>query len=151
VNVRNFNVVGQADFDKDTLASLPAVSLTLDLASVFRGSGYKVKQISLTSPRLLFKVLKNGKVNWDIMKKTATADTVSTPSAFKVYLDKVSISDAHFVYDDAEIPTMMLLDGLTGTLSGDMTADITTLDINAFCKDLTVDYDGVRYMSKINA
>lgn len=151
VKVKDLIVVGKGDFEKDTLASLPALSFTLDLASVFRGSDYKVKQISLTSPRLLFKVLKNGKVNWDIMKETGTTDTVSTPSAFKVYLDKVSISDAHFVYDDAEIPTMLLVDGLTGTLSGDMTADITTLDINAFCKDLTVDYDGVRYMSKINA
>lgn len=151
VKVKNLIVKGTGDFDKDTLASLPALSLTLDLASVFRGSDYKVKQISLTSPRLLFKVLKNGKVNWDIMKKTAVTDTVSAPSAFKVYLDKISISNAHFVYDDAEIPTMLLVDGLTGTLSGDMTADITTLDINALCKDLTVDYDGVRYMSKINA
>ncbi len=151
VNVKSLIVVGTEDFEKDTLVSLPALSFTLDLASVFRGSDYKVKQIGLSSPRLLFKVLANGKVNWDIMKETGTVDTVSAPSAFKVYLDKVSISDAHFVYDDAEIPTMLLLDGLTGTLSGDMTADITTLDINAFCKDLTVDYDGVRYMSKINA
>jgi hypothetical protein len=151
VKVKDLIVVGKGDFEKDTLASLPAFSFTLDLASVFSGSDYKVKQIGLTSPRLLFKVLANGKVNWDIMKQTGTADTVSAPSAFKVYLDKVSISDAHFVYDDAEIPTMLLLDGLTGTLSGDMTADITTLDINALCKDLTVDYDGVRYMSKINA
>ncbi|MFA5971740.1 MAG: AsmA-like C-terminal region-containing protein [Lentimicrobiaceae bacterium] len=151
VKVKDLIVVGKDDFEKDTLASLPVFSFTLDLSSVFRGSDYKVKQIGLTSPRLLFKVLKNGKVNWDIMKATGTTDTVSTPSAFKVYLDKISISDAHFVYDDAEIPTMLLLDGLTGTLSGDMTADITTLDINALCKDLTVDYDGVRYMSKTKA
>ena len=151
VKVKNLIVVGKGDFEKDTLASLPTLSFTLDLASVFGGSNYKVKQIGLTSPRLLLKVLANGKVNWDIMKETGTIDTVSAPSAFKVYLDKVSISDAHFVYDDAEIPTMLALDGLTGTLSGDMTADITTLDINALCKDLTVDYDGVRYMSKINA
>ncbi len=151
VKVKNLIIVGKDDFEKDTLASFPSLSFTLDLASVFRGSDYKVKKIGLTSPRLLFKVLADGKVNWDIMKETEKSDTVSAPSAFKVYLDKVSISDAHFVYDDAEIPTMLLVDGLNGTLSGDMTADITTLDINAVCKDITVDYDGVRYMSKVNA
>ncbi len=151
VKVKDLVVKGTGDFNKDTLASIPALSLTLDLASVFRGSEYKVKQIGLTSPHLLFKVLKNGKANWDIMKETGTTDTVAAPSAFKVYLDEISISDARMVYDDAEIPTMISFDGLSGTLSGDMTADITTLDINALCKDVTADYDGVRYMSKINA
>ena len=151
VKVNDLVVKGTGDFDKDTLASIPSLSLTLDLASVFRGSDYKVKQIGLTSPHLLFKVLKNGKVNWDIMKETGATDTVSAPSAFKVYLDKVSISDARIVYDDYEIPTMIAFDGLTGTLSGDMTADITSLDIKALCKDVTADYDGVRYMSKTNA
>ena len=29
------------------------------------------------------------------------------------------------------------LDGLSGTLSGDMTADITSLDVNVLCKDVT--------------
>jgi hypothetical protein len=151
VKVKDLVVKGTDDFDKDTLASIPALSLTLDLASVFRGSDYKVKQIGLTSPHLLFKVLKNGKANWDIMKETGTSDTVSEPSAFKVYLDKISISDARMVYDDAEIPTRISFDGLTGTLSGDMTADMTSLDINALCKDVTANYDGVRYMSKTNA
>ncbi len=150
VKVKNLVIKGTGDFEQDTLTSIPALSLTLDLASVFRGNNYKVKQIGLTSPRMLFKVLKNGKVNWDIMKETADADTVSAPSAFKVYLDKVSISDAHLVYDDAEIPTMIAFDGLSGTLSGDMTADMTTLDIKALVKDITADYDGIRYMSKTN-
>jgi vacuolar-type H+-ATPase subunit H len=151
VNVNDLTVKGTGDFEKDTLASIPALSFTLDLAGVFRGSDYKVKQIGLNSPHLLFKVLADGKVNWDIMKESGTADTVSTPSSFKVYLDKVSISDARIVYNDAEIPTMISLGGLTGTLSGDMTADITSLDINAVCKDFTADYDGVRYMNKVNA
>jgi len=151
VKVKSLVVKGTGDFDKDTLASIPALSFTLDLASVFNGSNYKVKQIGLTSPHLLFKVLKNGKANWDIMKETAAADTVSAPSAFKVYLDKITISDARMVYDDYEIPTMIAFDGLSGTLSGDMTADITKLDIKALCKDVTADYDGVRYMSKTTA
>jgi len=139
VKVNELVVKGSGDFEKDTLASIQALDFTLDLASVFRGSDYKVKQIGLTSPRLLFKVLANGKVNWDIMKETGAADTVAESSAFKVYLDKVSITDARIVYDDAEIPTMIAFDGLSGPLSGDMTADITSLDIKALCKDVTAD------------
>lgn len=151
VKVNDLVVKGSGDFEKDTLASIKNLSLTLDLASVFKGSSYKVKQIGLTSPRLLFKVLKNGKVNWDIMKETGAADTVTAPSVFKVYLDKVSINDARMVYDDAEMPAYFAVNGLTGTLSGDMKTDITTLDINAVCKEIIYDYDGIRYMSKTSA
>jgi vacuolar-type H+-ATPase subunit H len=151
VKIKDLTVKGSGDFANDTLAAIPALSLTLDLVSVFGGSEFKVKQISLDSPRLQFKVLANGKANWDIMKTAETTDTVAQPSAFKVFLDKINISDARIVYDDAEIPTRIAIDGLSGTLSGDMTADITSLDVNAVINDLTADYDGVRYLSKSNA
>jgi len=151
VKVKELCVKGIGDFAKDTLASIPSLSLTVDLASVFRGSEYKVKQIGLSAPRLLFKVLANGKANWDITKEVSGADTVTETSSFKVYLDKISITDARIVYDDAEIPTTLIFDGLSGTLKGDMTADVTKLDINTVIKDITADYDGVRYLSKSNA
>ncbi len=151
VKIKDLCVIGTGGFKADTLASIPAFSMTLDIRSVFSGSNYKVKQIGLTSPRLLFKVLADGKANWDIVKETPTADTVSAPSAFKVYLDKIEISDARIVYDDAEIPTMIAFDGISGVLSGDMTADLTKLDMNIKADDITADYDGVRYLSKLNA
>lgn len=151
VRIKGLSVKGIDAFEKDTLASIPALSLTLDLASVFRGSGYKVKQIRLVSPRLFFKVLADGKANWDITKETATTDTVSAPSAFKVYLDKFNISDARIVYDDGETPMLLSLNGLNGELSGDMTADITSLDLKSSIKEMTADYSGIRYLNKSNA
>ncbi len=151
VNVKRLVVKGSGDFEKDTLASFPSLSLTLDLASVFGGNSYKVKKVELSSPRLLFKVLANGKANWDIMKPGAASDTAAPTAAFSVYLDKVSISDGRIVYDDAETPVKIAVEGLTGALSGDMTADITSLNIKAVINELTADYAGVRYLSKSNA
>ena len=107
VKVKKLTVVGTGNFVNDTLASIPDLSLTLDLASVIHGSDYKVKQIALTSPRLLFKVLKDGKANWDVMKKTDKTDTVAKPSAFKVTLDKINITDAFIVYNDATLPMIL--------------------------------------------
>jgi uncharacterized protein involved in outer membrane biogenesis len=84
VKVKNLVIKGSGDFGKDTLASIPALSFTLDLASVFKGSDYKVRQILLTSPRLLFKVLNNGKVNWDVVKESETSDTIEEVSVFNL-------------------------------------------------------------------
>jgi vacuolar-type H+-ATPase subunit H len=149
VNVNDLNVKGVTPFEKDTLASIPALRLTVNLASVFRGSDYEIKQIKLTSPKLLFKVLADGRVNWDVMKAGTTTDTVSEPSNFKALLNKIEITDGRFVYDDAELPTYVDFNGITGTLKGDMTVDVTTLDADVVSKSVIIDYDGVRYMNNI--
>ncbi len=149
VNVSNLNVKGIAPFEQDTLASIPALRLTVNLMSVFRGSDYEIKQIKLTSPKLLFKVLSDGRVNWDVMKADTLADTVSEPSNFKALLNKIEISDGRLVYDDAEIPTYVDFDGISGTLKGDMTIDVTTLDADMRCNNIVIDYEGIRYMNKI--
>ena len=151
INVENLCVIGSGDFEKDTLASISTFSISLDLASVFGSNGYEVKQIIVSSPHLLFKVLANGKANWDIAKSTGTTDSTSAPSEFKIYLDKVSINDANIVYDDSETPTFVSLLGLNVQLSGDMTADITALNFKTTVDKLTADYDGIRYISNSTA
>lgn len=150
VKIKDLKVIGNDDFANDTLANLPALSLTIDLKSVLKGSDYKVKKIILTSPRLQFKVLVDGQVNWDITKPS-TDKTASEASAFKVYLDKINITDGYLLYDDAEIPTRLSFDGFDGDLSGDMTNDITKLTIDAKVKSILADYNGVRYLSKATA
>ena len=151
LNLEKLNVIGSDDFANDTLAAIPTFSITLDLASVFSDKDYKVKQIAVSSPRLLFKVLANGKANWDIMKETDTTVSASEPSTFKVYLDKISIDDAVIIYDDSETPMLLSLVGLNAELSGDMTADITTLYLKTAVDKLTADYDGIRYIGNSNA
>jgi hypothetical protein len=150
-SIDELNVVGINDFKGDTLASIPSLSLTLNLMSVIRGSNYEVKQVLLNSPNLHLKVLKDGKVNWDITKPSGTADTNAEPSSFKVKLSKIKITGANLSYDDAETPMFFALNGFTCQLGGDMSADKTTLDIDATVKELTADYDRVRYMSKTQA
>lgn len=150
VNVKDLNVKGVAPFENDTLAAIPSMRLTVNLMSVFRGSEYEIKQIKLASPKLLFKVLADGRVNWDVMKTDTTAtDTVSEPSNFKALLNKIEISGGRLVYDDAEIPAYVDFSGISGTLRGDMTIDVTTLDADVVCKKIVIDYDGIRYMSNI--
>ena len=151
VSVRNLNIKGVDAFEKDTLASIPALRLTVGLMSVFKGSAYEVKQISISSPKILLKVLADGQVNWDIMKADTTADNVSEPSNFKALLNKIQISDGRLIYDDAETPMYIDFDGIDGKLSGDMTVDITTLDAQITCKSIICDYDGIRYLNKTTA
>ncbi|MFZ4740435.1 MAG: AsmA-like C-terminal region-containing protein [Bacteroidales bacterium] len=154
LSMDGLTVVGVDEFKADTLASVPKLYITIDLMSVIKGSEYKINKIQADDARILLKGLKNGKVNWDIVKPgdtTKPAETPTEPSKFKMEFKKIQLNNAHIVYDDAGMGFYMLIDGLDHTSSGDMTADLTTLKTITKIKQLDVDYGGVRYLSKSDA
>ena len=151
LKIKNLQIIGVNEFSKDTLADIPSFSVTLGLWSVVKGNEYQVKQILLDSPHIMLKVLKDGKVNWDITKPSTDTTAAAPASAFKVKLNKIKVANANFVYDDAETPMIFSMKGMSGVLGGDMTADKTNLDIDATVDDLMAEYDGVRYLNKIKA
>ena len=153
LSLENLTVVGVNEFANDTLANIKTLNVTIDLMSVISGSNYSIKKISLDEPRLLFKVLKNGKANWDISKPTPPSATKPTeqPSAFKLTLQKVSISKGNLIYDAQDLGMKIELNNFDHTLTGDMTADLTTLDTKTLVEFLTFTYGGVKYLNKVNA
>jgi len=145
-------LIGINEFEKDTLASIPELFVSLDLMSVIKGSNYKIKSIRLEQPKILLKVLKGGKANWDIEKPSAdTAKKTpepSEPSKFKLSLKKLSINNANIIYDDADMGFFVKLDSFTHRLSGDLTEDFTTIRTKSKIEAMTMIYEGVKYFSK---
>jgi hypothetical protein len=153
LSMQGLSVVGVDEFKNDTLASIPNLYITIDLLSVFGGSEYKIKKIIADDARILLKGLKNGKVNWDIVKVDTTkpAEAAKEPSNFKMAFQKIELKNAHIVYDDASLGFYLMVNGVNHTSKGDMTADITTLETLTTIKQLDVDYGGIRYLSKSDA
>jgi cell division septum initiation protein DivIVA len=150
-SMKELNIVGIDDFRTDTLMRIAKLSMTIDLGSMISGNEYEIKSIVLDSPAIRLKVLRNGKVNWDIMKPSDTADSETSPSAFHVKLNRIRIVNAEFVYDDAETPMLLSLEGLDGQLKGDMTADQTSLDLIAEVSSLTTSYERINYINQAKA
>lgn len=153
LSMQGLSIVGVDEFKNDTLASIPNLYITIDLLSVFGGSEYKIKKIIADDARILLKGLKNGKVNWDIVKVDTTkpAEAAKEPSNFKMAFQKIELKNAHIVYDDASLGFYLMVNGVNHTSKGDMTADITTLETLTTIKQLDVDYGGIRYLSKSDA
>ncbi|MDY0103518.1 MAG: AsmA-like C-terminal region-containing protein [Lentimicrobium sp.] len=150
VGLKDLSVVGIDDFKQDTLAYIHDLNFTLNLRSVINGDSYEIKKVSLEEPYFKFKVLADGRANWDIMKPSA--DTVvsveEAPSApFRAALKSMNVTDGTLIYEDATLPMLMLLQGTELDLSGDLTADYTELMTALTAKSITVDYDGIRYMN----
>ncbi len=155
LRIDGLTVIGINAFEKDTLADIEKLELTLDLMSVLSGNNYEIKKIRIYHPDIYVRVLKDGKTNYDISppeeeKPVTTAAEGETP--FKLTLKLVEIVDANIVYDDASLPTKAILKGLNHELSGNMVGDFTTLKTSTSIDNFDLDYDGIRYFNnaKVN-
>lgn len=150
LSVQDLDVKGTGAFANDTLVSLANLSFTIDLRSLISGNAYKIRQIVLNKPAFLFKVLADGRVNWDIMKQDTTPPPASQKT-FKAYLDQITVNKGTLIYDDAELPMYIAFGGINGRCSGDMTNNNTTLDVEATCSSIDADYQSIRYLNHANA
>ena len=153
--LQGLSVVNKAPFEGDTLAWIPEFGLTLDLMSVIRGDAYELRKINIEQPVVNALVTEDGAANWDIAveseEETTEPETTSEESPFLIKLRSVEINDARIVYDDKSLVTYALLEGVNHKLTGDFTLDFTNLDTYTTIRELTVIYDGIRYLNKIDA
>jgi hypothetical protein len=154
LRIENLSVAGVDEFSADTLANLPDFRVTINLMSIFRGSEYELKTITMVNPRFTFRVLADGRANWDIVKPSADTSSAAgeEPSKpFKAAFKRFIIINGAVRYADASLPMDLVVNGINAKLSGDMTADVTNLKTDITATDVTADYGGVRYLSKASA
>jgi uncharacterized protein involved in outer membrane biogenesis len=150
VTVGEVRVCNKAPFEGTCLADIGSFTATVDVMSLFRDQ-VRVERIALRQPKLNFRVLADGRANWDITLVDSTAaptpeDTAT--SAFNLALSSFRVEDGQLIYHDATLPMIMDLAGLDLEGSGDMTQDLFTLRTELRVDSTTVAYDGVKYLSR---
>jgi vacuolar-type H+-ATPase subunit H len=153
IRIEGLSLSGVGDFEKDTLVAFDYFQTDVNLMSLM-GDAVEIKSIVLNKPRVLAKVLKDGRVNWDIMKEDSTAveetaEEDTTSSTFKLSLNNFQINNADIVYDDAEGDIYAGIKDLNFTLSGDMTESRTVLDINTTINSFTTSYEEITYLKNV--
>ena len=151
VRMKQLSLVGIGDFEMDTLAHIPKLQLTLNLMSVFSGDQYEIKSVRMDDPAFKFKVLADGRYNWDIVKASTDTVTVAaeeTETPFRAALRSLLIKNGTIIYDDASLNTLVVARQVNHELSGDLTADYTDLITETSIGELTADYEGIRYLNK---
>ncbi len=145
LSINDLTLAGNGKFEGDTLARIPRITMVVDLFSAISGSNYEIKSIQINNPFLYLKVLPDSSANWDIYK--APADT-TPPSPFTLKMKSIKIKDATVVYDDRLMNTVAKVNGINSEISGDMTEKLTTLLTRSTIEAITVDYGGIRYLSR---
>ena len=151
--INDIFISGAGEFKQDTLASIESIDITIDLASIFRGSDYEAKRIRINQPNIFLKILENGESNYNI----ATTETTETEeiaddqgeASFNLILKKFEIRNGKIEFNDASTGVRLILDGFDHTLAGNLNMDNTMLHTSSFIDRFTVYYDGINYMSRV--
>jgi len=143
-------VSGVGSFENDTLLQAQSASVTIDLMSLF-GSNYNISKINLDKTAVYAKILADGQANWDIMK--ATPDDTVTPSddessSFNLNLKEISVTDCSVIFQNDSTNMKLILTGWNGTVSGDFSANETTLATSSTIDEISFIMDKIPYISK---
>lgn len=149
-------VIGENEFQKDTLLNVSYAKATMSLASLFKKKGMSIEEIKLEKPQLKLLVNESGKSNWDLMKsgESAKIESVNQPSeneasenGFELQLEKIIVEDAYFLYNDLPARITVGLSDINLDVSGKMYGTSTELVTEGKVGDFTLKYDNVNYIS----
>ncbi len=148
----SLQVVGLETFEGVKLASIQELELSFDLMSVIKSDRpIAIKSVHLGKPEIDIRVLKSGKANYDIAKPTTDTTTTSQDEsevAFEINLQKYSIANGYFRYDDQSSDVFLEIMGLDHEGRGDFTQDIYDLNTQTNISGMTVKSGGIAYLKK---
>lgn len=148
LSIENLTIVGQHDFENDTLASIQELDIAVDLMSIIKsGQTIKVLGVKIIEPRINAIVLSDGKANWDIMKPTETKPKESKP--LQLSLKKIMIKDAKIAYSDLQGQLFLTLKNLNFEGEGDFASDIFDFKTNSTVDELTYQSENIAYLKKV--
>jgi AsmA-like C-terminal region/AsmA family len=151
-SLRGLSVVGVDKFENDTLVGFKSFDFVFNLSSLMGSSGYEVKSIVMDRAVLNAIVLKDGSVNWDIMKdttETTTTEEESSSSDMKILLKKVALLNSSVSYIDEESEMKAYVNNIDFILKGDMTMSETDLQMSLKIGDLTFFMEGMKYLNQV--
>ena len=151
VGLEDLQVIGTADFSKDTLIAARQIDIALNLMSLFGGDQMKIYSVTIDEPRIHAIVNKEGKANWDITKPDTTTTAPETESNFNVELKKYAINDGYISYTDIPGDMSSEIFHLDHSGSGDFTADLFTLQTQTSAESVSFTYTKIPYLVNAKA
>lgn len=142
---------GKDDFKDVTLMDIKELKAHVGFWDVVSGDQISIKSIEVDEPIIDVRVLQDGKANYDIMKPDSvkTEEEIEEPSSFKLSLQDYSIKNGQIKYVDDAYNMHAKLVNLNHSGQGDLTADVIDFVTKTSIDSLSVDYDGIDYLSSV--
>lgn len=149
ISLNDLSIINREPFKGDTLIYSKEVVITVNLISVISGDQIEIKKILADQGVFNFLVNKEGKANWDITKPSPETETGAEASTFKASLNKYAVLNSRLTYDDRTMDFTLKVDDLNHEGKGDFTQDLFVLSTHSEAQELTMQYEGIPYLSKV--
>lgn len=151
IGLQSLDITGTGQFDGVKLIQCEQLDVAIDLWSVLFGDQISIKGLYLNKPDIRVYVLQDGSANYDITKPEPETPTAASSESGPIKLERYAITDGKILYDDRDLNMRAELDGLNHEGSGEFTADIYDLVTKTAIQKLSVNYEGMQYLSNARA
>lgn len=149
IGLQDLDITGTGQFEGVKLVQCEQLDVAIDLWSVLFGDEITIKGLYLNKPDIKVYVLEDGSTNYDITKPEP--ETPATTEGGIVKLERYAITDGKIFYDDRDLNVRAELDGVNHEGTGEFTADVYDLVTKTAAQKLSVNYEGMQYLSNARA
>lgn len=149
ISVDDLSITGVDDFDGIVLYGADKTSVDVDLSSVFgKNIVPQINGIVLDKPKINIVVIDSLRANYYIYSDTTTAADESEMK-YKFHLKQYKINDGSLTYTDHSTDIKLEINYLNHSGTGDFTQDIFDLKTKSTADELSLTFDGMKYINKV--
>lgn len=151
VELNELKIIGINEFQKDTLANIKEVDLSISLWDYIQSNTIQINSLSIDQAKIHVKVLPNGKANWDITKPATETKSTSKSKAMVLRLESYQIENSDLTYTDQSRNFFTHLKGFQHNGSGNFKGDVFTLNSNTEVEHWDLEFLGKPLLSDVKA
>lgn len=151
IQLTDTKVTGRTEFKGVELANIKTIEAHVGLWDVVGGDQIEIDEVHISDAKFDVRVDPDGKANYDIVIPTEQLpeDQQEEPSNFKMSLQEYSLKNIEIIYDDQSGDMYSHIKNLNHTGSGDLTADVIDFETSTSMDALTLEMDGLSYLSEV--
>ncbi len=149
IQLYDTKVTGRTEFKGVELASVKTIEAHVGLWDVIGGDEIEIDEVHISDAKIDVRVDPEGKANYDIVIPEEDQPADTEPSKFKMSLQEYSLENIQIVYDDQASDMYANIKNLNHTGSGDLTADVIDFETSTQMDELTLEMEGLSYLSKV--
>lgn len=149
IQLYDTKVTGRTEFKGVELASVKTIEAHVGLWDVIGGDEIEIDEVHISDAKFDVRVDPEGKANYDIVIPTDERPVDEEPSKFKMSLKEYSLKNIEIVYDDQASDMYANIKNLNHTGEGDLTADVIDFATSTQIDELTLEMEGLSYLSKV--
>jgi hypothetical protein len=150
IQLYDTKVTGRTEFKGVELASIKTIEAHVGLWDVIGGDEIEIDEVHISDAKFDVRVDPEGKANYNIVIPTEDRPVEDQePSKFKMSLKEYSLKNIEIVYDDQASDMYANIKNLNHTGEGDLTADVIDFTTSTQIDELTLEMEGLSYLSKV--